>query len=244
MVDIHCHILPETDDGADSWEIAIEMCRMAAADGIDHTVASPHANAAFTYDRVRHEQTLADLRARTGKPELALGCDFHLSFENLEDALVRPEQYVIGTTRYLLVELSDFMSPRYVGGALTRLLDAGLTPVLTHPERNLILQRDPRHVLAWAENGCVVQITASSVTGSWGQQAANVTRWLLERQAVHVLATDAHDLRGRPPVLSEARHAVARQYGSDLADTLVQRNPRAIVDNLPLPYFPRPVDRR
>jgi len=245
MVDIHCHILPETDDGADSWETAIEMCRLAAADGIEHTVASPHANSEFAYDRAHHETTLAQLRERSGgQPQLTLGCDFHLSFENLEDALARPEQYVIGQTHYLLVELNDFMMPRYVGGALARLLDAGITPILTHPERNLMLQRDPTNVLAWAEDGCVVQVTASSVTGLWGQQAANITHWLLQRQALHVLASDAHNVHSRPPAISAARNLLARQYGAALADAVVEQNPRAIVNNLPLPYFPRPLRRR
>ncbi len=245
MVDIHCHILPETDDGADSWETAVEMCRMAADDGIEHIVATPHANTEYAYDRARHEATLTQLREAAGaKPALSLGCDFHLSFENLQDALVRPEQYCIGNTRYLLVELSDFMMPRYVGETFARLLDAGLTPILTHPERNMMLQRNPAMIVEWADQGCVIQVTASSLTGRWGKQAASITHWLLQCHALHVLATDAHNLDSRPPVLSQARDLIAQTYSRELGDVLVNHNPRAIITGAALPYFPRPVRSR
>src|SRR5258705_12095126 len=85
VFDIHCHILPEVDDGPKSWDIAVEMCRMAAADGITHMVAAPHANNRYSYDRNYLKDLLAQLQARVGtSPQLSLGCDFHLSFENLE----------------------------------------------------------------------------------------------------------------------------------------------------------------
>jgi protein-tyrosine phosphatase len=242
MVDIHSHILPAVDDGADSWETAVEMCRLAAADGIDHMVATPHANEEFSYDRAEHEATLAQLRQMVpGRPLLSLGCDFHFSYENLEDVLASPRKYVIGYTNYLLIELSDFIMPRFVAENLVRLLDAGLTPILTHPERNLMLQRDPGKVLEWAENGCIVQVTASALTGLWGKKVTQLAHWFIQHEAVHVLATDAHNLRRRTPVLSQARDLVAEHYGADLAEALVERNPRAIVEGLPLPYFPKPV---
>ncbi len=242
MVDIHSHILPETDDGADSWETAVAMCRLAARDGIDHMVATPHANDEYCFDRERHSANLEKLRRMVGPtPALTLGCDFHFSFENLKAAFEAPERFVIGNTRYLLIELSDYSMPRYIGENLTRLLEAGLMPILTHPERNLMLQRDPGKVLAWAEQGCAVQLTASSMTGMWGRKAARLCHWLIQHEVAHMLATDAHNLGGRPPILSAARDAVARQYGADLAEALVEGNPRAVVQDLPLPFFPKPV---
>ncbi len=245
MVDIHCHILPETDDGADSWEMAVQMCHLAARDGIDHIVATPHANDEYLYDRPRHAAALEQLRQMVGPaPVLSLGCDFHFSFENLRDALKDPERFVIADTRYLLVELSDYAMPRYVGENLARLIGVGLTPILTHPERNLMLQRDSRQVVAWAKQGCAVQLTASSLTGQWGKKAAKLCHWLIEHELVHMLATDAHNLDRRPPLLSVARDAVARRYGADLAEALVEGNPRAIVQGRSLPYFPKPVPGR
>src|SRR5690349_3148245 len=104
MIDIHCHILPETDDGASSWETAVDMCRMAAHDGIRHIVATPHANDEYNYDRERHLDTLQRLREASGSViELSLGCDFHFSFDNIQDALTNRKRYVIGDSEYMLI---------------------------------------------------------------------------------------------------------------------------------------------
>jgi protein-tyrosine phosphatase len=242
MVDIHCHILPEVDDGAKSWEVAVEMCRVAAEDGITHIVASPHANDEYHYDREWLSSVLDRLRQMADTAvEFSLGCDFHFSFENLQDLLVRPDKYVIGDTGYLLVEFSDFAISPQVTPSLYRLLNMGVTPVITHPERNVILQKQPELVLQWADAGCVVQVTANSLTGRWGDRANKSAQWLLSREAVHVLATDAHNLKSRPPVLSAGRDAAAAFCGQDVAQALVQDNPLAVVTGKVLPYFPKPV---
>lgn len=242
MVDIHSHILPEVDDGPKSWDVCAAMCGMAAADGITHMVATPHANDRYKYDRDHLTGLLANLQSLVGPtPALFLGCDFHLSYDNLQDAFVNPSRYVIGNTRYLLVEFSNYGIPGQIMDSLLKLGDLGLTPVITHPERNPILRENPQQVVEWAEQGCVVQVTGASLTGLWGERTRRAAHWLLERQAVHVLATDAHDLERRPPVLSTAREAVAQICEDKIADALVDGNPRAIVNNQPLPYFPRPV---
>ena len=94
VIDIHCHILPEVDDGAKSWETAVGMCRMAGEDGIDHMVAAPHSNDRYFYDREYLSGLLQNLQQRIGdRPKLSLGCDFHLSLENMQAALVAPEKY-------------------------------------------------------------------------------------------------------------------------------------------------------
>jgi protein-tyrosine phosphatase len=242
MVDIHCHILPEVDDGAKSWDIALEMCRMAQEDGIEHVVASPHANDQYSYDRDQFAAKLHELSQRVGNGlNFSLGCDFHLSCDNLEDALANPERYTIGETGYLLVELSDYGIPPQIAEYVFSLRSIGLTPVLTHPERNPILQRNIRQVLHWIEQECVVQVTASSLIGGWGETARRSALWLLEHGAVHVLATDAHDHKHRVPVLSRARDLVAKQFGPAVAQALVLENPRAIVAGEPIPFYPKPM---
>jgi protein-tyrosine phosphatase len=250
VIDIHCHILPEVDDGPKSWEVAIEMCRMAAADGITHTVATPHANDRYVYDRAYLSGVLDRLRDQLrGQPpeklgvalQLSLGCDFHLSFENLERVLEKPHTYTIGETNYLLIELSNFSVPTRLSECFTRLGDRGLTPILTHPERNPILQQTPQRILEWAEQGCLVQVTASALTGFWGERPEIVARWLLDRSAVHILASDAHDTKRRIPNLSAARNVAEKIVGAEYANALVEGNPGAIVKGMPIPYCPRPV---
>jgi protein-tyrosine phosphatase len=244
MIDIHCHILAEVDDGPKSWDISEEMCRLAAADGIEHIVATPHANHRYTYDREYSRQIVSYLQQRVGDtPRLSLGCDFHLSYENLQDAMVRPECYVIEGSQYLLVELSNYSIPAQIAESFQKLMGIGVTPVITHPERNPILQRTPQQILQWVELGCAIQVTASALTGAWGEMAWKTALWLLKREAVHVLASDAHDTKRRPPVLSEARAVVAEGYGDDVARALVDENPRAVISGQPLPYFPQPMTK-
>jgi protein-tyrosine phosphatase len=242
VVDIHSHILPEVDDGPKSWDVCVAMCRTAAADGITHMVATPHANDRYHYDREYLSGLVSRLRELVGEaPRISLGCDFHLSYENVQDALANPTRYVIEGTRYLLVEFSNFSVPEQSTDTFLKMGDCGVTPIITHPERNPILRESLQRVVEWAEQGCVIQMTGSALTGFWGERTRRAAVWLLERQAVHVLATDAHDLEKRVPILSTSRDAAAEICGEDVAEALVETNPAAIIANQPLPYFPRPL---
>ncbi|HVN20000.1 MAG TPA: CpsB/CapC family capsule biosynthesis tyrosine phosphatase [Dongiaceae bacterium] len=241
MVDIHSHILPEVDDGPKSWDVCVAMCRAAAADGITHTVATPHANDRYHYDRDYLQGLAARLQELVGDSlKISLGCDFHLSYENLQDAFVHPSRYVIGNTHYLLVEFSNYGIPQNTTDSFLKLGDRRITPILTHPERNPILRENLQRVIEWAEQGCIIQMTGSALTGFWGERTRRAAQWLLEHQAVHVLATDAHDLEKRVPILSTSRDAAAEIVGDEVAEALVESNPNAIVNDQPLPYFPRP----
>jgi protein-tyrosine phosphatase len=182
-----------------------------------------------------------ELSRQAQEPSFSLGCDFHFNYENLQNALADPAQFAIGDTCYMLVELSNWSVPPQVKDYFLRLGEAGIVPVLTHPERNPILQKDPLQVLEYVELGALVQITASSLTGNWGDAAQKMARWLLQHDTVHVLATDAHDDRNRPPLLSPGAEAAAQICGEEIADALVDENPRAIVAGRNLPFFPRPV---
>jgi len=222
--------------------MCVAMCMAAAADGITHMVASPHANDRYHYDRQYLTKLVSQLQDRMGGSlKIILGCDFHLSYENLQDALAHPDRYVIGDTRYLLVEFSNYSVPQNTTDSFHKLGDRGITAIITHPERNPILRENLQRVAEWAEQGCVVQITGSALTGFWGERARKAALWLLEHQAVHVLATDAHDTEKRIPILSTAREAAIDICGEEVATALVESNPRAIINNQPLPYFPRPL---
>jgi protein-tyrosine phosphatase len=245
MVDIHCHLLPNVDDGPRSWDISLQMCEMAEADGIEHIVATPHANDEFHYDREMLSRLLEELSQRvSGKLQLSLGCDLHLSYENFVEVFRNPSHYTISGTNYLLVELSDFSVPPSVSQSLHRLLAAGIVPIITHPERNLALRSDRHRVLEWVEDGCLVQITANSLTGRWGRQAQETAEWLMTHAAAHILATDAHGIGSRPPILSEALVAAERIIGKAAAEALVRDNPRAVVRGQPCPRGRRSIDAR
>jgi protein-tyrosine phosphatase len=242
VVDIHSHILPEVDDGPKSMDVCVAMCRMAAADGITHMVATPHANDRYHYNREFLQEILDRLQGLVGDSlKLSLGCDFHLSVDNLQDALANPERYAIAGTQYMLVELSNYSVPAQTTDSFLKLGDVGMTVVITHPERNPILRENLQRVVEWAEQGCIIQMTGSALTGFWGERTRRAAQWLLEHNSVQVLATDAHDTQKRVPILSTAREAAAEICGEEVAEALVTGNPQAIVDSQPLPYFPRPV---
>ena len=241
MIDIHTHILPDVDDGPKSWEVSVEMCRMAAADGITHIAATPHSNDRYHFDRDYLNGCVSLLQEKVGpSPLLSLGCDFHFSYDNLQNLLADPFRYTIAGGSYLLVELSDYSIPAQIADCFLKLGDRGVTPVITHPERNAILRQTPLRIIEFVEMGCAVQITANALTGFWGQRIRQFTTWLLEHEAVHVIASDAHDAKHRTPILSEARDLAGQVCGKDVAHALVEENPRAMLRGQPLPYLPKP----
>src|SRR6202162_4896982 len=170
MVDIHCHILPGLDDGADSLETAVQMAEMAIADGITHVVGTPHSNAEYRFDPELIRQRRDELQARVGdRLTLATGCDFHLSFENIQDLRANPAKYTINQKNYLLVEFADFSIPPGTDETLHQLQLLGVSPLITHPERNRLIRAKPEQLRRWLRQGCYVQITAQSLLGGFGE---------------------------------------------------------------------------
>jgi protein-tyrosine phosphatase len=210
--------------------MAKEMCRMAAQDGVTQMVATPHANEEYVFDRAKHLGSLERLQNEfNGEIKLTLGCDFHFSFENIQAALKDPSTFTITGTNYLLVELSDFAVSGAVTEAIRKLREAGIKPIITHPERNPILQRTPESILRLADQKCVIQVTASAFTGFWGEPIQKIAEWLLKKKAIHVIASDAHDVKNRPPVLSAARRRISELVDETTAKRLTEDNPAAIV---------------
>jgi protein-tyrosine phosphatase len=239
MIDIHCHPLPGVDDGAKSFEIAVDMCRLAAEDGTTHLVATPHSNYTYTYDPVLNRQLLGELQAKIGdKPKLLLGCDFHLSYDNIQICVQNSKDFTINGTSYLLVELPDQFIPDHFSRVYYDIRVAGLRPIITHPERNPLLQRKPELLEEWMSNGCLVQVTAQSYLGGFGSQARQYAEMLLDCGAIHFFASDGHDVRRRPPVLSRCYRKVAKAKGEEIADLLFQKNPEAVIKGLDLPPQP------
>jgi len=230
MVDIHCHILPGIDDGSDTWETTAKMCRMAARDGITHIVATPHCDGIYEYNRAHFTDMLATLsEVAEGRLTFSMGCDFHLSPHNLEDALADPRRFAIGDTQYLMIEFDHHGIPPNASEQLLAVISRGMVPIITHPERNGFLMKNLDRVLEFIEAGCLVQVTANALTGFWGPNAKKAAEKLIKKKAVHIVATDAHDLTLRPPILSEARARVAKLAGEEVAEALFTTNPSAVV---------------
>ncbi len=218
------------DDGAPTEDISLEMLRMAADSGTTDIVATPHSNGEFEYQPALIDERIRQLTEKTqGRPVIHRGCDLHLSFDNVMEALENPAKYSINGQRYMLVECSDLHIAATMGQVLDKLLNADLVPIVTHPERNPILRKETSRLEEWVNLGCLVQVTALSVMGGFGKDAAATAHHLLSKGMVHVIASDAHDPVYRHPRLDEAFAAVSDRYGDDVAQLLFIDNPGEII---------------
>lgn len=230
MIDLHTHILPGLDHGAGDWGEALEMCRIAVADGITTIAATPHVSEVFPNSSQRIEAATAELRRRLGDAGIPLtvvvGGDYHVR-PDLSPANVLT---LGGNGRHFLLEFPYQVLPLRADAFVKTLLDRGLSPVVTHPERTTSLQRNWRQLEPLVKAGALVQITAGSLLGEFGPAASAAANRFLKKGWVHLLASDAHWAHERAPRLAAGRDAAARVVGASAAQALVDQNPRTILE--------------
>jgi len=238
IIDLHCHILPGFDDGPQTMEESIRMCRIAYQDGIRTIVATPHTlNGVYQNGRLTTLNKVEELNSelRTYHSELTLrilpGSDVHLCEATLEK-VHQNEALTIGDAgKYILIEFPPHAIPFQAERILFQLLARGLTPVISHPERNLEIGTRPGRYYEMIKMGCLGQVTAMSLTGDFGPKVKQWAENLLKHRLVHLIASDAHSGDGRPPILSAAVKAAARVVGKEEAMRMVNEHPKAILEN-------------
>lgn len=245
FIDIHCHLLPDLDDGAGSWDEALAMAGQAVADGISAVVVTPHQLGAFAANRGDEicEQT-DRLQAVLNEGDIPLkvfpGADVRIEPGMIGKIRTGEVLTLADRGRHILLEL-----PHEVYLPLDRLLAdlkrAGLTGILSHPERNRGIIAQPRLVESLVQAGCLIQITAASLLGGFGSRPRSVAEQLVKQGLVHFVSTDAHSPRSRPPLLGEAYDRVAELTSPSIATDWFCRNPAAVVEGKTVASRPRKV---
>jgi protein-tyrosine phosphatase len=241
MIDLHCHILPGVDDGARTLAEAVAMCRLAAEDGCEAMIATPHQRRGEWWNSDRGRLTaLADqLQTEVGNGfRVHLGGEIHVDSELLDEIGALPEGggvLPLAGSRYLLIEFDSAGTAAEAVDLVHELVVAGWRPIVAHPEFIPWLAADLALVARLVAFGARTQVTAMSVTGELGRRPQSDTWALLEAGLVHFLASDSHGTRHRPPGLRRAYQLIAGRWGEPTARRLTADNPRAVVENRPLP---------
>jgi protein-tyrosine phosphatase len=241
MIDLHCHILPGVDDGAQSLEEAVAMCRMAIADGCEAMVATPHQRRGEWWNADReHLAALADevQDALGSELRVHLGGEVHVDSGLLAEVEKLPDGggiLPLAGSRYLLIEFGPHGAPSEAIHLIHELMVAGWRPIIAHPEFIPWLAAEPEVLARLVSLGATLQVTAMSVTGDFGRRPQADCYALLDAGLVHFVASDSHGTRRRPPGLQRACKLIASRWGHEAAQRLTRDNPRAVLEDRPLP---------
>jgi len=241
LIDIHCHLLPDLDDGPASWGEALLMAQIAAADGISQVVVTPRQLGSYSHihaDQIRQrtEQLRAQLQERGLNLNIFPGAEVWLQAD-LPRRLADGEILTLADQhKHVLVELPQG-DDEGTDTTLDGILSQGITPILTHPERSPSILQDPTRLEQRVERGCLVQITAASILGLYGAETQQLANWLLREDLVHFVASAAHGARSRRPLLQRALARATETIGVERANRLFCRHPALVVEGADVQPF-------
>ncbi|MDQ7783704.1 MAG: CpsB/CapC family capsule biosynthesis tyrosine phosphatase [Desulfomonilaceae bacterium] len=242
MIDVHNHLLPALDDGAENLDETLRMCRMAAEDGIDVVVATPHAyDGKFVTDPDTIRTAVAELNDRLAEEGIDLmvlpGMEVRVSAE-LPHRLLNGEILPLNDRTYVLVEFHPAHIPVGFENLVHQLVQSGYRLILAHPEQNIGIQARPEYLYKllnlFDPFTILCQITAASIMEGNGSDSAKTAKILLENNLAHLMASDAHNALSRPPVLSPAVNIASSIIGEERAAWMVTDFPRAVIEGEPL----------
>lgn len=233
MIDLHSHILPGIDDGAANMQMALDMARYAAEDGVEVMACTPHfLPGVYDPDPADVVRRVADLNDRLLEEgiELALvtGCEAHVRPDMLK-RLAAGQVLTFHFGRHVLVEMPPVTLPPNMDRFFLDLIRAGYKPVMAHVERYRWSERSMPFIQSLVVAGVLMQVTASSFFGDHGRAAQDLSMRLLDLGLVHLVASDAHDVTKRPPGLSRAFSLVRSERGPAEARQIFSERPEAIL---------------
>lgn len=236
MVDIHCHILYDLDDGAESLDDAIEMARIAYTHGTTHIVATPHTlpedNGTLWQSDVLECTDLlnTELAGQGIGVKLYTGCEVFGAGDFLQ-RLKDGRLFTLNNSIYPLVEFDFYEHPASVLFKLGEIVAQGFIPIVAHPERYAFINEDVEYAKKIKDLGCLIQLNKGSITGNFGSDARLSAQQLLSSGLADFVASDAHSPFVRTPVLSEAYDTVCKLFSEDYANLLFNENPLKVLNN-------------
>ena len=238
MYDVHCHMLPAFDDGAKDLDTALQMARIAVEDGITHLACTPHIYPGlFDYDSKRIRAATDSFRIELEKADIPLEIGMGADIQQVSEMVQRlndGSMPTINQSRYCLFEPPHHIAPTNFEESVFNVIAAGYVPVITHPERLSWIETHYQEFVNVAKLGAWMQVTAGSLTGRFGPRPQYWAEKLLGEGIVRLLATDAHNLTSRAPLLTEGQHAAASLVGAEESRALVVERPMAIWNNTPV----------
>lgn len=232
FIDTHNHVIPYVDDGAEDWDTALTMLREAEADGIVEVVATPHVlSDADLQGEKKYIDRFKELKTRA--KDAGIDIVLHLGSELYVQPFFdfkRKMATLAQNGRYFLIEFPMSMIPGSIETRFFDLFPERVTPIIAHPERNGTIISNPSKVLYFVENGALMQVTAGSLLGVFGSQVKAVAEELMNRNVVHIIASDAHDLNKRTLKLGKAFDYVSKKWGPDRAELLFYTNPKKVIN--------------
>lgn len=244
VIDLHSHILPGIDDGAADLSVSLEMARAWVDDGVEIVACTPHILPGLFHNsgpgiRVAVQELQQVLDTEGISLRLVAGADAHI-VQDFVLGLRSGHILSLADTRYVLVEPPHHVAPPRMTEFFFNISAAGYVPILTHPERLTWIEAHYATMVQLARSGVWMQITAGSLTGAFGRTARYWAERMLDEGLVHILATDAHNMRSRPPNLNAGREAAARRVGAAEAEHLVITRPAGVLANVPPSSLPAP----
>ncbi len=235
MVDIHSHILPGVDDGADVMDEALDMARLAVSGGTTAMVVTPHCNIPFMYDNYsgsglhgKFDELKKELNDADIPLKVYLGAEVYVTDEVI-GLLRKGRLKTLNDSRYMLVEFGFGEDPEYMEEMLARIKAEGVTPVIAHPERYYASFAYPEMIYNWNRKGYRIQVNKGSLLGRFGREAEAVARVLLGHNLVHCIASDAHASWRRTPYMKDIMEHITDFYNDEYADVLLKYNPHRII---------------
>ncbi|MBQ7983258.1 MAG: hypothetical protein IJ302_06800 [Clostridia bacterium] len=240
MIDIHTHMLPGTDDGAEDLDEALRMAQAAYDSGTEYLVLTPHVNASPEcpnyWSRAMFERFHAFRRAvHEANIPLGIGYGAEVFYTDALPGLLSEGKLIpLAGSGCLLIEFAFDVSPQIIRTALSQVSAAGLIPVLAHPERYFLTARDPRAIYDWVQSGCIMQINKDSLLGVFGDAVQNAAMTLLSHGLVHCVASDTHHAAVRTPQLDTVYRMIEKKNGTRDAQILLRENPLRMLHGQPL----------